>query len=58
VGSRALEGRDDRERSGFSFGTGIKSGWLAIDASLRHSTAAAQVSRFPEAEEVSSGNRL
>jgi len=43
-------------RTGYSFGTGIKSGWLAVDASLRYSTANAQVSRFLEAEEIASGN--
>jgi hypothetical protein len=42
-------------RTGFSFGTGVKSGWLAIDASLRYSAASAQVSRFIEAEELASG---
>ena len=43
-------------RTGFSVGSGVKSGWWAIDASLRYSTAKAQVSRFLEAEEIASGN--
>ncbi|MBK8594504.1 MAG: hypothetical protein IPP07_12620 [Holophagales bacterium] len=43
-------------RTGLSFGTGVKAGWWAIDASLRYSTASAQVSRFLEADEIASGN--
>lgn len=43
-------------QTGFSFGTGVKSGWWAIDASLRYSSATAQVSRFLEADEIASGN--
>ncbi|MBK9090838.1 MAG: hypothetical protein IPL90_18070 [Holophagales bacterium] len=43
-------------QTGFSVGSGVKSGWWALDASLRYSTAKAQVSRFLEAEEIASGS--
>ena len=42
--------------SGISFGAGVKSSWLAVDASVRYATSSTRVSRFLEAEELASGN--
>lgn len=52
--SRDLVTGDRIVKQGFTLGVGVKSKWLAVDASVRYGTASARVARFIEAEELAS----
>jgi long-chain fatty acid transport protein len=42
-------------REGWSFGLGLKKGWLSVDTAVRYTSSNGQVSRFLEAEELATG---